>query len=115
MAENEWVEFDGRSTIGLRGSEEGTTIKDEEHPLGARITLERDTRTSPYSITCGIYGWIVHTRFFGSGLEASQSYEEMKLAITEILSTSAAQSDEDNLQKTHHVSDTIDAFVKRFP
>jgi hypothetical protein len=64
MAQSEWIEFEGGSTIGEQGSENGLTLKDEEQVRGARITLERDTRIAPFAITCGIYGWMVHTRFF---------------------------------------------------
>lgn len=39
-----WYSFDNGSTIGTDGSENGVIIKDEEHELGARITLEKDTK-----------------------------------------------------------------------
>jgi hypothetical protein len=37
-----WQPFDNGATVGQRGSEDGVTLRDEEHDLGARITLERD-------------------------------------------------------------------------
>ena len=50
---------------------------------GARITLEQDGYT-PFSITCGIYGWMVHTRFFATRDEAEPEYERMKGALEKI-------------------------------
>jgi len=47
----------------LRGSEGGVIVRDEEHALGARITLETGCGIAPYAITCGIYGWMMHTCF----------------------------------------------------
>lgn len=53
MTADVWYSFDEGRSIGLRGTEEGVIIRDDEHPEGARITLERDGRT-PFAITCGI-------------------------------------------------------------
>src|SRR5579872_6816378 len=116
MAESKWIEFDGGSAVGRKGSEGGTTIKDEEHSRGARITLERDTQTAPFAITCGIYGWMVHTRFFRNHVDALREYEQMKMAISAILSTIANAAD-DNLggDRTGRISSEIEDFVKMFP
>ena len=65
--------------------ENGTIILDEEHVDGARITIERGGSTAPLSITCGIYGWMVHTRFFDTETEARRECEEMKVALAEII------------------------------
>jgi len=62
-AENSWHQFEDGATLGQKGSESGVILRDEEHPQEARITLERDTRTAPFAITCGIYGCMLHTRF----------------------------------------------------
>ena len=42
-------------------SEGGVILRELEHPDGARIALERGGAVSPFAITCGIYGWMVHT------------------------------------------------------
>jgi len=34
-----WVPLDHGATIGQRGSENGIIVRDEEHELGARVTL----------------------------------------------------------------------------
>jgi hypothetical protein len=59
-----WYPFEEGQTIGAQGTEHGVIIHDEEHSLGARMTLEQDAFHAPCAITCGIYGWMVHTRFF---------------------------------------------------
>jgi len=46
-------QFEDGATLGQKGSESGVILRDEEHPQEARITLERDTRTAPFAITCG--------------------------------------------------------------
>jgi hypothetical protein len=49
-----------RYPLGPRpGAKAEKVIFDQEHELGARITLERNTRAAPFAITCGIYGWMV--------------------------------------------------------
>ena len=85
MADFLWHRFENGGTLGKTGSEEGTIMRDEEYSLGARISLERDCRSAPFAITCGIYGWMLHTRFFGSKFEAETQYEAMKSALTVLL------------------------------
>jgi len=46
-----WYAFDNEKSIGQRGSESGTIIRDEEHGDGARITLEGDGQTAPFWAT----------------------------------------------------------------
>ena len=97
---SDWISFENGSTIGTTGSEGGAILRDELHPEGARITLER-TATG-FAITCGIYGWMVHTRFFATESESVAAYEEMKPALAEILVRLPAE-------------DAIDDFLRRFP
>jgi hypothetical protein len=72
-----WAPYGGGESVGDTGSEGGIIIRDEVHRGGARITLERDGRIAPFSITCGIYGWMVHTAFFGSLNEADERFGRM--------------------------------------
>ncbi|RYX83707.1 hypothetical protein EON83_13090 [bacterium] len=81
----EWNEFDNGASIGQRGSEGGIIVHDVEHSLGARSTLEQGGGIAPFSITCGIYGWMFHTRFFSSQQEAEAEYEHMKDGLADIL------------------------------
>ena len=111
MTENSWYAFGDGSILGSKGSEDGTILRDEEHPLGARITLERDGHTAPFAITCGIYGWMVHTRFFGLESEANPEYDLMKSALSELLER-ASQTSDGGYQV---LMDGVSAFVERYP
>jgi hypothetical protein len=106
-----WIPFVGSP----RGSEGGIVEIDEEHEQGARITLERNARNAPYAITCGIYGWMLHTRFFGDRETARRDYEAMKAGLAQILSLIPLESDPDLKRKTSSVIEAIGNFVERFP
>jgi hypothetical protein len=80
-----WRARENGETLGERGSENGLITLDEEHDAGARITIERDGNSAPWSITCGIFGWMVHTRFFATEAEAQSECEKMKAEIAAIL------------------------------
>jgi hypothetical protein len=87
-----WLTTDNGQTIGTLGSEEGVIVIDEEHELGARITLERDGSTAPWSITCGIYGSFVHTAFASSQSEGIQKYNLMKNDLISIMNDESSDS-----------------------
>ena len=73
------------ATENPTGTEGGVVVLDEEHPAGARITLERDCASAPFAITCGIYGLMVHTCFRSDEAEARRTYAAMKVGIEHIL------------------------------
>jgi len=110
-----WQRYDAGKTLGLRGSEGGTIIRDEEHPDGARITLERDCLRVPYAITCAIYGWGVHTRFIADEPTAQYAVEEMKPALAAILMLVPREDDDAFAEHAETASEAIAAFVERFP
>jgi hypothetical protein len=110
-----WQEVDGGTTRGIRGSENGRIILDEKYEGAARITLEKGGRTSPFAITCGVYGWMVHTRFFGDGLEAARAFDDMKVGLAEIVRLETMNEGEDEADVVRRVSDAIDMFVERYP
>ena len=51
-----WHAYGNGTSTGMKGSEGGTIVLDEEHSDGARITLEQGGHTAPWAITCGVYG-----------------------------------------------------------
>lgn len=107
---NGWYPYDDGKTIGSRASEGGIIVRDEEHADGARITLERDTlHKVPFAITCGIYSWMVHTRFFADEPTALNAYDQMKNSITVILAMLVGEID------SEIVSEAIEEFVERYP
>ncbi len=110
-----WSRLDDGATIGTRGSEQGQIVQDEEHELGARITLEEQTVSAPFAITCGIYGWIVHTRFFADLSEARSELERMKVAIVVILNSIPWATDPEVEKKHQDVVNSITQFVAEFP
>ena len=111
MAEYSWYPFDKGVTLGQKGSENGVIVRDEEHPQEARITLERDTKTAPFVISCGIYGCLLHTRFFSIESEASSQYEEMKALLSALLLT----EEEGGPEGCRSFLDGVAQFVEKYP
>lgn len=113
MANSGWYLFENGATIGQPGSEQGAILRDEEHALGARITLERDGRIAPYAITCGIYGHMMHTRFFDTEDEAGRQHEEMKSALAALLEAADATAEVDGGRQV--LLNGARKFVEAFP
>jgi hypothetical protein len=111
MVEDLWYPYSNGSTLGQKGSELGIILRDEEHPIEARITLERDCSSAPFAITCGIYGCMMHTRFFSHESEACAQYDQMKAALAELLLTEAEGGNE----ASGSFLDGVAAFVEAFP
>jgi len=88
-------------------------VRDEEYSLGARISLERDCRAAPFAITCGIYGWMLHTRFFSSKFEAETQYEAMKSALAMLLEVAQKTAAIDGGRQVLMAG--VSKFVEMFP
>jgi len=97
-----WLPIIGGETIGTRGSEEGVIVLDEEHPSGARVTLERGGCTAPWSVTCGVYGAFMHTAFASCEADGRAKYSDMKAALEEIM---AEEDDEERSSKMKRFAD----------
>ena len=102
MVEISWRPFEEGATLGQPGSEQGIILRDEEHALGARITLER-----------GIYGWMMHTRFFAAEDEANAQYEQMKDALSSLLEAAEQTAAIDGGREV--LMDGIDEFIGNYP
>ena len=109
-----WSAFHSGKSIGTLGSENGVIVRDEEHCDGARITLERDARSAPFTITCGIYGWMVHTRFFGTEQESRTEFELMSMELGRILIMIPLTSDPEFDAKSRLLTGAITKFVEQF-
>ena len=109
-----WKPCDDGSTIGEKGSENGTIIRDEEYSEGARVTLEKGGTIAPYSITCGVYGWMVHTCFYSTENEASQAFNEIKSNLENIVSLIPLEDDPNLKDKQNLLVDAIEAFVTKY-
>ena len=104
MLNASWHPVGDGATLSQTGSEGGVIIRDEEHPQGARITLERGGGIAPFSITCGVYGVMFHTRFFADEAEGQEAYDLMKPEIASIAAGNATDA-----------SAKASAFVAQFP
>jgi hypothetical protein len=109
-----WQPFDRGRSIGMIGTESGVILLDDEHSDGARITLERGGRT-PFAITCGVYGWMVHTRFFAEEAEARRAFDEMKRALDAIVRSITSNDDPDRDVAIKAATRMVNEFVERFP
>jgi hypothetical protein len=109
------TQIDGGKTVGSSGSEDGVIVRDEEHIDGARITLERGSRIAPFAITCGVYGWMFHTRFFGDEAAAQAQFDLMRAELTRIIAIIPLKTGPDARAKSSLVCDAISAFVDHFP
>src|SRR5687767_1441545 len=110
-----WSPFEGGTSLGQRGSESGVILRDEQHEDGSRITLERGGRNAPFAITCGIYGWMLHTRFFKTEAEATAEYERMQVGLAGILTVIPYDDDPEKETKMEKAAELIQEFVTRFP
>jgi hypothetical protein len=109
-----WLPYDHGASLGDTGSE-GVILRDEEYGGGARITLERDGFAAPFSITCGVYGWLVHTRFFAHGWEAERQYVAMKPGLAAIVDLMPPAGESPVGAKMDPAVDAINRFMERFP
>jgi len=110
-----WQAFDGGSTRGGRGSEEGRIVVDDEYEGSARITLEEGCRAAPLAITCGLYGWLVHTRFFSDEGEAQRAFADMKGALVELIRLATVGDGDNEAEVVRRTSEAVRQFVERYP
>jgi hypothetical protein len=103
-----WLAYNGGKSIGSVGAEGGSIVRDEEHSSGARITLKHGS--SYISISCNVYGWMDHTRFFGSITEAQREYVLMKSSLGNMVEN-ILSADKNNLKMWEAIAE----FVRRFP
>lgn len=103
-----WFEYDDGRSIGEVGSEGGEILRDEEHVDGARVTLKRGGNY--ISVSCNVYGWIDHTRFFNSISEAQREYLLMRASVGNMVENILAAGKSDL-----KMWEAIAEFVRRFP
>jgi hypothetical protein len=112
--ETNWSDYDEGYSVGTVGANGGAIVRDEEHESGARITLEEESSFAPFAVTCGIYGWMFHTRYFADETEASNEYDRMKDDLSEILAKIAAEEDQDE-ETQNKIVEEIELFVEKYP
>lgn len=99
-----WGPAEGGATVGGPGPDGGVVVRDEEYDGGARITLARGD-TGGGSVTCGVYGLMVHTRFFSREEDAAAAVEAMKPDLAELA----------DLASSEGAAEEAGRFVERFP
>jgi hypothetical protein len=110
-----WTPFEDGASIGQAGTEGGVILRDDEHPWGARITLERSADVVPFAITCGIYGWMMHTCWLPTLHQADVEFAQMRDAISAILEMIPLSGDPLADEKMRAVGAAMDRFTLRFP
>ena len=114
-----WHAFEAGATVGTPGTEGGITLLDDEHDGGARMTLERCGAIAPHAITCGIYGVMVHTRYFSEEGPARTQYDIMKIALETLLDLwPDADEPPDDLErdaKKDRFYAAVSQFVEEYP
>ncbi len=111
-----WHPYNQGRTIGQRGTEDGIILRDEEHSAGSQITLERDPRSIPFAITCGIYCWLFHTRYCESIEQAEADFARMKAALPRILQLIPARNDPKVAAQTPTIRAALEDFAfRQFP
>ena len=90
-------------------------VADEEYRGACRITLERDVSSGIAAITCGIYGWMMHTRHFSDLDAARQAYDTMKIDLARIVGQIPLENDPDGRQRFPEIFEAIKAFVGQYP
>jgi hypothetical protein len=103
-----WFVYNDGDTTGGEGTEGGIILRDEEHEQGARLTLKRGE--SFFAVSCSIRGWMDHTRFFATELEAQREYLSMKPPLANMLENILSNGKGD-LKMWEAIAD----FVRRYP
>ena len=88
-----WIKL--QDWIGNKGTEGGIVINDEEYDNSCRIVLEKCK--DYYAVTCGIYGSMVHTAFFGQE-DYEEKYGTMKQELEESVDRMDVMSDDERSQ-----------------
>ncbi len=103
-----WSAYDNGRSIGKTSAEGGLIMRDEVHSGGARITFKRGS--GYISVSCNLYGWVDHTRFFGTASDAQREYMAMKDALASVLDVINTEG-----AKEIKIWEAISDFVRRFP
>lgn len=117
IRETNWRDYDEGFSIGTSGPDVGVIVRDEEHPGGggARLTLEEDGSFAAFSITCNVYGWMFHTRYFTGEAEAIEHFDLMKADLDEILQSISAEDDDAASVALAAATEALNDFVEKYP
>jgi hypothetical protein len=108
MTMSSWQPYNRGRSIGVKGSEGSKIIRDEEHPLGACMTIKQGQ--DYVSVSCTISGKIDHTRFFKDMTAAEREYATMEKELAMVIGAVSSAKAADI-----KVWEAISGFVARFP
>lgn len=108
MSKTTWRPYQHGQNVGKKDAEGSTIVRDEEHPLGGRLTIKKGKGF--VSISCMIAGRMDHTRFFKKMPDALYAYDQMKPEVESLLRDLAHASPTDI-----KAWELISNFVIRFP
>jgi hypothetical protein len=103
-----WSAYKNGRSIGSVSAEGSETLHDEEHMGRARVTLKRGNNY--ISVSANVYGWMDHTRFFSSVIEAQREYILMKSSLGNMVENILLAGKSDL-----KMWEAIAEFVRRFP
>lgn len=109
-----WTDYDEGYTVGTSGEDDGAIVRDEEYQSGARLTLEEDGSSAPFTLTCGVYGWLSHLRYFEDEKGAREAFEEMKIELEEILEMMPS-SERATEEEREDFAEELAMFLEKFP
>ena len=105
---NNWQPYNHGRSLGMKSSEGSKIVRDEEHPLGARMTIKQGG--DYVSVSCSISGKIDHTRFFKEMTAAEREYATMQKELVKVMNAVSTAKAADI-----KVWEAISGFVARFP
>ena len=103
-----WFSYGNGDRVSSVSADGGVVLRDEVHEAGVRLTMKRCK--SCVSVSCSIYGWMHHIRFFDTVTDAQREFLLMKPPLANMVENilSAGKCD----LKTW---DAIAEFVRLFP
>ena len=128
-----WHDYENGRTLGRRGPEGGTVLRDEElgedaaassagndedeeGPVAdARLTLER-VGDNAFALTATLYGWMAHTHLLAADDTdaALQAFDTMKAELARLARLLPYEDDRDIDKKVRALNAAIDEFTRRF-
>ena len=78
------------------------------------MTIEEEASSAPFTLTCTIYGWMSHARFFVSEAEANDEFEAMKSDLEKLLDFISEDEEEDEETREAFAVE-LEEFVEMYP
>lgn len=90
---SKWQPYNRGRSIGVKSTKGCKVVRDEEHPLGARMTIKQGQ--DYVSVSCNNAGKIDHTRFFNKMNVAEREYKVMQKELAKVIRAISSAKDAD--------------------